>query len=177
MAWWHNQMRHWPFVEGTTGHRWNPTTKASDTELWCFIWSAPEQVIAQTMKTPVIWDAIAPLWRPCNDIITAAFGLYSRNIHISPIPAQYGMSVESIFEKNVHVIEFYFRSSGSAPKSIQKRTSQCHLPSFNTPQSDNVSGGLILFLYSCNQNVLFGTCTMYSNVTFADMTNFVSYEN
>ena len=25
-----------------TGHRWIPLTKASDAELWCFLWSAPE---------------------------------------------------------------------------------------------------------------------------------------
>ena len=25
-----------------TGHRWMPHTKASDVELWCFLWSAPE---------------------------------------------------------------------------------------------------------------------------------------
>ena len=25
-----------------TGHWWIPLTKASDTELWCFLWSAPE---------------------------------------------------------------------------------------------------------------------------------------
>ena len=24
-----------------TGHRWIPLTKASDAELWCFLWSAP----------------------------------------------------------------------------------------------------------------------------------------
>ena len=24
-----------------TGHRWIPRTKASDVELWCFLWSAP----------------------------------------------------------------------------------------------------------------------------------------
>ena len=28
------------------------------TELWCFRWSEPEQAI-QTIKTPMIWDAIA----------------------------------------------------------------------------------------------------------------------
>ena len=26
-----------------TCHRWIPLTKASDAELWCFLWSAPEQ--------------------------------------------------------------------------------------------------------------------------------------
>ena len=25
-----------------TGHRWIPRTKASDAELWCFLWSAPD---------------------------------------------------------------------------------------------------------------------------------------
>ena len=28
-----------------TGHRWIPLTKASDAELWCFIWSAPEWTV------------------------------------------------------------------------------------------------------------------------------------
>ena len=42
-----------------TGHRWIPRTKASEAELWCFLWSAPEPTIEQTVETPVIWDAIA----------------------------------------------------------------------------------------------------------------------
>ena len=33
-------------------------TKASDAELWCFLWSAPEPTGEQTMETPVIWDAM-----------------------------------------------------------------------------------------------------------------------
>ena len=44
-----------------TGHRWIPLTKASDAELWCFLWSAPEQTVEQTIEAPVIWDAIAPI--------------------------------------------------------------------------------------------------------------------
>ena len=40
-------------------YRWIPLTKASDTELSCFLWSAPEQSVEQTLDTPVIWDAIA----------------------------------------------------------------------------------------------------------------------
>ena len=47
--------------------KWNiPLTKASDAELWCFLWSVPEQTVYQAIDTPVIWDAIAPLWRHCN---------------------------------------------------------------------------------------------------------------
>ena len=42
-----------------TGHRWIPLTKASFAELWCFVWSSPEQTVDQTTETLVIWDAIA----------------------------------------------------------------------------------------------------------------------
>ena len=47
-----------PLWEESTGHRRIPLTKASDAELWCFIWFAPEQGVEQTMETPVIRDAI-----------------------------------------------------------------------------------------------------------------------
>ena len=42
-----------------TGEKKIPLTKASDAELWCFLWSAPEQTAEQTLETLVIWDAIA----------------------------------------------------------------------------------------------------------------------
>ena len=31
-----------PLCGEFTGHRWIPRTKASDAELWCFLWFAPE---------------------------------------------------------------------------------------------------------------------------------------
>ena len=31
--------------EKCTGHRWIPLTKASDAELWCFLWFAPAQTV------------------------------------------------------------------------------------------------------------------------------------
>ena len=42
----------------STGHRLVPLTKVCDAELWCFLWSAPEQMVEQTIETPVIWDVI-----------------------------------------------------------------------------------------------------------------------
>ena len=48
------------FVGEYTGHWWIPLTKASDMELWCFLWSAPEQTVEQTLKTP------RSLCRHCN---------------------------------------------------------------------------------------------------------------
>ena len=54
-----------------TGPRWIPRTKASEAELWCFLWSASEQTIEKTMTRLVIWDAIEPsvtsLWCMEND--------------------------------------------------------------------------------------------------------------
>ena len=41
------------------GPLWITLTKASDTELWYFLWSASEQTVKQTMETTVIWDAMA----------------------------------------------------------------------------------------------------------------------
>ena len=59
MARWRHQMetfpRYWPLVRGI--HR-STLTKACDAELWCFLWSAPEQTVEQMIETPVIWDAI-----------------------------------------------------------------------------------------------------------------------
>ena len=39
---WKHFPRNWPFVRGIHRSRWIPNTKASDTELWCLLWSASE---------------------------------------------------------------------------------------------------------------------------------------
>ena len=49
-----------------TGHWWIPLTKASDAELWCFLWSSPEQTVEQQSKR---WWSETPsrlLWRHYN---------------------------------------------------------------------------------------------------------------
>ena len=48
-----------PLWGESTGHRRIPLTNASDAELRCFLWSAPEQTFKETMETPLILDAIA----------------------------------------------------------------------------------------------------------------------
>ena len=48
-----------PLWGESTGHRWIPLTKASDAEIWCLLWSAPEQTVEQRIGTSLIWDAIA----------------------------------------------------------------------------------------------------------------------
>ena len=48
-----------PLLGESTGHRWIPLTKASDAELCCFLWCAPEQKVEQTFEMLVIWNALA----------------------------------------------------------------------------------------------------------------------
>ena len=43
-----------PLLGESTGHRRIPLIKASDAELWCFLWSAPEQTVEQTIVTAML---------------------------------------------------------------------------------------------------------------------------
>ena len=61
---WKHFPRYWPFVRGIHRSRWIPHTKASDAELWWFLWSAPEYTMGPWgwwFETPS-WS----LWRHCN---------------------------------------------------------------------------------------------------------------
>ena len=49
---WKNFPRYWPFVRGIHRSRWIPRTKATDAELCCFLWSAPEPTAKQAIGTP-----------------------------------------------------------------------------------------------------------------------------
>ena len=46
-----------PLWGESTGHRWILLTKASDADLWCFLWSVPEKTVEQIIEMPVTWDA------------------------------------------------------------------------------------------------------------------------
>ena len=54
-----NLLRFWPFARRINRWPLDSLTKASDAEVWCFLWSEPERMVGQTNETPVIEDAIA----------------------------------------------------------------------------------------------------------------------
>ena len=64
IAWWSNGN-----IFRVTGHLcgeftslwWIPRTKASNAELWCFLWSVSKSTVEKTIVRRVIWDAIAPI--------------------------------------------------------------------------------------------------------------------
>ena len=49
-----------------TGHRWIPHTKASDAELWCFLWSARDKRLSKQSWVWWLETLSRPLWRHCN---------------------------------------------------------------------------------------------------------------
>ena len=57
---WKHFPRYWPFVREFTGLRWIPCTKASDADVWGFLWSVSKYTVEKTIVRLVIWGAIAP---------------------------------------------------------------------------------------------------------------------
>ena len=58
-AWWRYQIQTSSVLLAHCEGNPPVTTKASDADLWCFLWCSPVQTVEQTLETPVIWDAIA----------------------------------------------------------------------------------------------------------------------
>ena len=80
ISWWRHQMETFFRVTGPlilwgefTGHWWIPLTKASDAERWCFLWSASEQTVEQTIEKLAIWDVI--------DLITCLMSVWRNDIN------------------------------------------------------------------------------------------------
>ena len=65
-----------------TGHRWIHRTKASDTELWCFIWSAPEWRLSKQSWGWWFETPPRPLWRQSNVAREPTVHQYSLDIFL-----------------------------------------------------------------------------------------------
>ena len=63
LTWWRHQMETFAALLAICAGK-----KASDPEVWCFLWSAPERKIKQTIVRLAIWDAIAPIMTSHNEI-------------------------------------------------------------------------------------------------------------
>ena len=82
---------------GITGHRWIPLTKAIDTELWCFLWSAPKQTRRWWFETPS-----RSLWRHFNEWtyvrqILGALGIDSVMWHTGPTVVRHQYTTHFLF--------------------------------------------------------------------------------
>ena len=70
-----------PLCGEFASHRWIPPTKASDAELWCFLWSESEQTVEQTIKRLVISDDISPIMTSLQWFISLIVLHNSQNKH------------------------------------------------------------------------------------------------
>ena len=58
-----------PLCGGFTGHRWISLTKVQwRAELWCFLWSVPEQTVEQTPRRRWLETPSHLLWRHFSDV-------------------------------------------------------------------------------------------------------------
>ena len=55
-----------PLCGKFTGPQWIPHTKASDAELWCFLWSTPNKRLSKQMQGWWFETHSPPLWRHSN---------------------------------------------------------------------------------------------------------------
>ena len=56
-----------PLCGEFTGHQWIPCTKASEAELWCFLWFAPELTVGKNSWGWWFQTPSRSLWRYCNE--------------------------------------------------------------------------------------------------------------
>ena len=85
--------RYWPFCGEFTGHRWIPYTKASDAELWYFLWSASSKRLS---KQSWGWWFETPshlLWRHSNESLEAGRSVVSVNV----VTTVWGNGLTAIF--------------------------------------------------------------------------------
>ena len=64
---WKHFPRHWPFVRESTGQRWIPLTKASDAELWCFLYRSLNKRLSKQSRRQWFETTSRSLWRHCNE--------------------------------------------------------------------------------------------------------------
>ena len=74
--------------------------------VWCFLWSAPEQTAEQTIKTPVMWDAIPLMmkslwWLYTQTYVTCRY-CFQRGLYMCILPVR--ISVSLIVNKFTYII-------------------------------------------------------------------------
>ena len=57
-----------PLWGESTGQRWVPLIKASDAEIWCLIWSAPQQRLSKQSRCRWFETPCRSFWYDCNEV-------------------------------------------------------------------------------------------------------------
>ena len=84
---WKHFPRYWPFVRGIHRSPVNSPHKASDAELWCFLWSTLDQTVLSVMMTswngnifrvtgPLCGEFTGHRWIPLTKPVTRSFDVF-----------------------------------------------------------------------------------------------------
>ena len=86
---------------------WILLTKASDAELWCFLWSAHEQTFKQQkIETLVIWDAIVLIMTSLWWKTALRVSYWSLWYQRTPLTTKFGIiSTNAVLYLTLHYIE------------------------------------------------------------------------
>ena len=117
-SWWRHQMETFSALlvirAGLTGLRWIPHTKASDAELWCFLWSVSKKRLRKQSRGWWIQTQLSPLWRNRNVcslsyVVEHLYGICGMQIIISVIRS--GNSIISLLLSEA-IQNFLYKSIG-----------------------------------------------------------------
>ena len=76
-----------PLWGESTAHRWIPLTKASNADLWCFLWSPSNKWLSEQSRRRWFEMSWRSLWRHCN--VTALCGEGN-----SPVTCRFPFSIK-----------------------------------------------------------------------------------
>ena len=61
-----------------------PSQRATNVQLWCYLWCEHEKTVQQTMELPVIWGTMTLIWRHCTDWVKISPSVTNPETKISP---------------------------------------------------------------------------------------------
>ena len=109
--WWCHQMETFSALLVTsvcgefTGHQWIPLTKASDAELWCFLWSALNKRLGKQSRGWWFEARSRPLWHHRNTVTALECFVYIQHLtDILPQFLQLSMQYLTILERVITVL-------------------------------------------------------------------------
>ena len=122
---WKHFVRYWPFVReihrspvnSPHNDRWIPHTKASDAELWCFLWSADLRLNKRLSKHSWGWwfeTPSRPLWRQCNEFRTPISMFNCPDIDIHHCQAWMLWIINCIRQETIRTIQWSINDSYQA---------------------------------------------------------------
>ena len=99
---WKHFLGYWPFVQGI--HR----SLASDAELWCFLWSAPNKLLSKQSWGWWFEMPSHPLWHHCND----------STVYSGADKRKYQSSASLAFVRGIHRDRWIPRTKGPVTRKM-----------------------------------------------------------